>query len=126
MKTWPALLPLFVGLLLFAVEGFFLFDTTWDLLAAITLLPALIYAVLTQAELSVIGRKREAKSGTLIGAYMLFKGVRLLLTVIALASYIYADAPLRMAFIVNVLVLFFSALAITSLCHLRAERKNTQ
>lgn len=54
---------------------------------------------------------------------MLFKGIRLLLTIVAVAVYIYTDAPLRMPFVTNVLILFLVALLTTSICHLREERR---
>ena len=101
-----------------------MFDVSAGLLAAITLVPALFFTLLTWLELRVVATLRAKRSGTLVGAYMLFKGVRLLLTIVAIAIYIYADAPLRMPFIVNVLILFFLALAITSIIHLRAERRD--
>jgi len=94
------------------------------LILGITILPTIFFTLLTNLELRVIERKRLERSGTLIGSYMLFKGVRLLITIIAIAIYIYVSAPLRMMFIVNMLILFFLALAVTSICHLRAERKN--
>lgn len=119
-----SLLLLIAGLLLFLVEGYFVFDVSAGLLAAITLIPALFFTLLTWLELRVVASLRAKRSGTLVGAYMLFKGVRLLLTIVAIAIYIYADAPLRIPFIVNVLILFFLALALTSIIHLRAERRD--
>ncbi len=123
MKNWPVYLLVLLGALLFAVEGFFLFDVpVWQAIA-VTLFPAAAYALLTWAELSFVGRKRAEHSGTLVGAYMLFKGIRLLLTIVAVAVYIYTDAPLRMPFVSNVLILFLVALLTTSICHLREERR---
>lgn len=121
------------ALLLFVTEYFMLADasistpspTPWLLLAGISLLPGFFFALLTWGELTMVGRQRREGSGTLIGAYMLFKGMRLLLTVIAVAVYIYMGAPLRMMFIVNMLVLFAVVLAATSVCHLRAEQKSS-
>ena len=117
------------ALLLFVTEYFMLADastpTPWLLLAGISLLPGFCFALLTWGELTMVGRQRREGSGTLIGAYMLFKGMRLLLTVIAVAVYIYMGAPLRMMFILNMLVLFAVALAATSVCHLRAEQKSS-
>ncbi len=123
MKYWPIYLLVLCGVLLFAVEGFFVFSESAWLLLGITLVPALVYALLTWAELSVVGRRRREGSGTLVGAYMLFKGVRLLLTIMAVAVYIYVSAPLRMAFVANVLGLFVLALVATSVVHLREERR---
>lgn len=123
MKNWPVYLLVLLGALLFAVEGFFVFSESAWLLLGITLVPALVYALLTWAELSVVGRRRREGSGTLVGAYMLFKGVRLLLTIMAVAVYIYVSAPLRMAFVANVLGLFVLALVATSVVHLREERR---
>ena len=123
MKYWPIYLLVLCGVLLFAVEGFFVFSESAWLLLGITLVPALVYALLTWAELSVVGRRRREGSGTLVGAYMLFKGVRLLLTIMAVAVYIYVSAPLRMAFVSNVLGLFVLALVATSVVHLREERR---
>ena len=123
MKYWSVYLLVSVGLLLFFAEGYFVYDESAALLAAISLVPAACFALLTWAELTVIGRKRAEKAGTLVGAYMLFKGLRLLLTVVAVAGYIYVSAPLRMTFVTNVLTLFLVALITTSICHLRAERK---
>lgn len=123
MKYWPIYLLVLCGVLLFAVEGFFVFSESAWLLLGITLVPALVYALLTWAELSVVGRRRREGSGTLVGAYMLFKGVRLLLTIMAVAVYIYVSAPLRMPFVANVLGLFVLALVATSVVHLREERR---
>lgn len=123
MNYWPIYLLVLCGVLLFAVEGFFVFSESAWLLLGITLVPALVYALLTWAELSVVGRRRRDGSGTLVGAYMLFKGVRLLLTIMAVAVYIYVSAPLRMAFVANVLGLFVLALVATSVVHLREERR---
>ena len=123
MKNWPVYLLVLLGALLFAVEGFFVFTESAWLLLGITLVPAWVYALLTWAELSVVGRRRREGSGTLVGAYMLFKGVRLLLTIMAVAVYIYVSAPLRMAFVANVLGLFVLALVATSVVHLREERR---
>ena len=123
MKNWPVYLLVLLGVLLFAVEGFFVFSESAWLLLGITLVPALVYALLTWAELSVVGRRRREGSGTLVGAYMLFKGVRLLLTIMAVAVYIYVSAPLRMAFVANVLGLFVLALVATSVVHLCEERR---
>lgn len=123
MNYWPIYLLVLCGVLLFAVEGFFVFSESAWLLLGITLVPALVYALLTWAELSVVGRRRREGSGTLVGAYMLFKGVRLLLTIMAVAVYIYVSAPLRMAFVANVLGLFVLALVATSVVHLREERR---
>ena len=114
------------GLLLFVVEYLLLAKEgktgyEWAL-AAITMLPMLFYAVLARLELQVTERKRRAGSGTLVGAYMLFKGLRLVLTIFTLAIYIYCAGPLLKFFVANIVILFLLALLLTSLCHYRAER----
>lgn len=92
-------------------------------LKAIVLLPMLFYICISLLELRCVERKRRAQSGTLVGTYMLFKGLRLIVTLFAIAIYIYVGAPLRMEFVANMLILFLVALTLTSICHLRAERK---
>ncbi len=127
MKHWPVLAIALMGIVLFLAEFLCVErepDSVW-LLAAISLLPMLCFAGLTVLELKAVGQKRQAQSGTLIGAYMLFKGLRLLLTIVAVAIYIYVGAPLRLLFVCNVCILFVVALAATSVCHLRAERKES-
>lgn len=125
MKSWPVYTIVFVGLLLLLVEYFF--NETSDhrgLLFGITLIPMFCYAALTWLELRTIEAKRQAKSGTLVGAYMLFKGLRLLATLVAIAIYIYISAPLRMMFVANMLIFFLATLVATSISHLRAERRD--
>lgn len=126
MKNWAPQVFGITGLLLFGVEYamYGADEPNWWRLPAITMIPMLCYACLSMLELSAVERKRREKSNTLIGTYMLFKGLRLLLTLFAVAIYIYVGAPLRMVFVANVLVLFLVALVLTSICHLRAERKD--
>lgn len=126
MKSLPSFIIIDAGCILFAAEAFLVSDATLKMIAALVLIPTLCYAILTWAEISVIDKKRREKSGTLIGAYMLFKGMRLLLTIAAVGVYIYLDAPQRMLFVGNVLGLFLITLLCTSIYHLRAERSEKE
>ena len=123
MKSWSVYLLVSVGLLLFFAEGYFVYDGSAALLTAISLVPAACFALLTWLELKVVEKKRREKNGTLVGTYMLFKGLRLILTLFAIAIYLYVGAPLRIEFVANMVILFLVALTLTSICHLCAERK---
>lgn len=112
-----------MGVALFIVEMLALPKGTADTLFvfSITILPAMGFTVLSAAELKGIDQQRRLQSQTLIGTYILFKGIRLLLTLLVVLLYVMFDGSARIPFIVNIGVLFLGCLCLTSYCHLRAE-----
>ena len=113
-----------LGLLLCGAEQHFCPKAPVGLLAAISLLPAAVFALLTACEISVLHSQRRQNSPTLIGTYMLFKAIRLLLTIGTIAAYVLLDGPESMAMAINMLLLFFAALTLTTIINVRAEQKN--
>lgn len=118
-----SVIVMIIGLVLYLVEKCIPTSAQHGnlVLLTITLLPAAVFAILSSAEIKGIEQQRRQQSQALIGVYMLFKGLRLILTLVAVLAYIMLDGPARMCFIINIGVLFLACLVLTSYCHLRAE-----
>ncbi|MBR1387135.1 MAG: hypothetical protein IJ553_01835 [Alloprevotella sp.] len=89
----------------------------------IVVIPLVCFALLSVLELKATERQRRSQSPTLIGTYMLFKGIRLLLTLAAILAYVMLGGPLHILFVINVGIFFLVSLIGTSLCHIKAERQ---
>ncbi len=85
---------------------------------------AILFFTLTMGEIFLVGYFRNHNPRSLTGIYLATKGVRFIVTLLAILLYGVAQFPGVIVFTSNIFICFIVTLVFTTILHMKEESKN--